>query len=847
MPKDAARPGSLLTRRELIAQAARGAVLASATPFLGHADALVASGRSQQRTRESFDSGWKFLRGDVTGAQMPGFEDTHWRDVDLPHDWGIEGPFDEKEPSKGPGGYLPTGVGWYRKRFRMREEDRGRVITLEFDGVYQNSEVWINGEYLGLRPYGYIPFAYELSPHLTEDGDNVVAVRVDNSLQTNCRWYSGSGIYRHTWLCATGPVRVAHWGTFVTTPRVSKESAIIQISTNIANGLRAVAQCSLTTAVLDQDKRIVQATESTQDVGAGGEYGFVQQIEIEKPNLWSPANPYIYTIRSTVRESGKVVDEYDTPAGIRDAVFDADRGFILNGEHIKLNGVCIHHEAGCVGAAVPERVWERRLEILREMGCNAIRTSHNPYSQEFMDLCDTMGFLVMAEAFDEWKVPKGQIQHGYSLHFDEWHERDLINFIHRDRNHPSVVLWSAGNEIGDQSDPKGAETLRELLAVFHREDSTRPVTAGCDRIASDPPSNTARPEFLALLDIVGYNYVDRWHDRTDKYYNIDRETFPQRRVIGTESGAMGGIRGDYRSLFPPGEQVSPRRFVFQENRNIDVEELWKFVRTYDYVAGDFMWTGIDYLGEAFWPMKSSPSGVIDTCGFKKDGFYFYQSQWTREPMVHLFPHWNWKGKEGQIVPVTCYTNCDTVELYLNGKSLGVKGYEFPRLGMEGTYGNYPARAKAKRTTSDLHLSWDVPYEPGVVKAVGTRDGSIAATAEVSTTGEPSAIYLAADRTALAADRRDVAHVVVEVRDDRGRPVPIADNEIVFEIQGEGTLIGVDNGDPLSHEDYKGNRRRCFNGLCLAIVQATGKGGKIVVTASSPALRSDSITIATKTA
>jgi beta-galactosidase len=351
---------------------------------------------------------------------------------------------------------------------------------------------------------------------------------------------------------------------------------------------------------------------------------------------------------------------------------------------------------------------------------------------------------------------------------------------------------------------------------------------------SEPPSNTARPEFLALLDVVGYNYVDRWRDRIEKYYSIDRQAFPGRRFIGTESGSMSGIRGDYSNLFPDSKPAG--FFGFARGRDIDVEQLWKFVSTYDYVAGDFMWTGIDHLGEAFWPMKSSPAGVIDTCGFKKDGAFFYQSQWTKEPVLHIFPHWNWKGKEGQFVPVTCYTNCDTVELFLNGKSIGVKGYAFPRVGMEGKWANYPARARVLRTTADLHLSWDVPYEPGTVKAVGTKDGKTVATVEVSTTGEPAAVDLSVDRDAISADRRDVAHFTVKIVDDQGSVVPLADNEVAFNVEGEGRLIGVDNGDPGSHEDYKSSRRRTFHGLCLAIVQSTGKPGPIRVTASSPSLK-----------
>jgi beta-galactosidase len=594
----------------------------------------------------------------------------------------------------------------------------------------------------------------------------------------------------------------------------------------------------LRTTLLDKDGKTVQTSEETREIGAKGSYEFTQQMRVENPTLWSVADPYLYTVRSTLLDQRRVIDEYDTPASIREALFDADKGFLLNGERVKLNGVCLHHDGGCVGAAVPERVWERRLEILREMGCNAIRTSHNPYAAEFLDLCDRMGFLVMNEAFDEWKVGKGQIgPYGYANYFDEWYERDVENFVHRDRNHPSVVLWSAGNEIGDQSDPRGPDTLRKLLDVFHTEDPTRLVTAGCDRIASDPPSNTVRPEFLALLDVVGYNYADRWHDRREKYYAIDREAFPHRRVIGTESTSMGGTRDDYRSLVGEAAPAS--------GRNIDVEQLWKFVRTYDYLAGDFMWTGIDYLGESRWPGKGSSSGVIDTCGFKKDGFYFYQSQWTSKPVLHVFPHWNWRGKEGQFIPVTCYTNCDTVELFLNGKSVGQKGYAFPRLGMEGRYGNYPPRARVARTTGDLHLEWDVPYEPGTLKAVGTKDGKVIATLEVSTTGEPAAIALSVDRQRISADRRDVAHITVQIQDAQGRVVPTANSEVVFELQGEGRLIGADNGDPQSHESYQASRRKAFHGLCLAVIQATAKSGQIRLTASSPGLKTTSLTIDTQ--
>jgi beta-galactosidase len=371
---------------------------------------------------------------------------------------------------------------------------------------------------------------------------------------------------------------------------------------------------------------------------------------------------------------------------------------------------------------------------------------------------------------------------------------------------------------------------------------------GCDHIASEPPSETARPEFLAQLDVVGYNYVDRWRDRAQTYYATDHDAFPQRPVIGTESPGMGGVRGDYRGLFPaaPAAGATPGLArMGGAGRGIDTEQLWKFVGAYDYVSGDFMWTGIDYLGEASWPAKASSSGAIDSCGFKKDGFYFYQSQWTAKPMVHLFPHWNWKGREGQFIPVTCYTNCDTAELFINGRSVGVRGYEFPRYGMQGRYGNIAPRDRALRTTADLHLSWDVPYEPGTLKVVGTKDGSVVATMEISTTGDPAAIRLTTDRTGLAADRRDVAHIVVEILDRQGRVVPDAANDIAFTLEGEARLIGVDNGNPQNHDSYKTPRCKAFNGMCLAVVQSTAKAGRIRIAASSPTLQSAELILESK--
>jgi beta-galactosidase len=500
------------------------------------------------------------------------------------------------------------------------------------------------------------------------------------------------------------------------------------------------------------------------------------------------------------------------------------------------------------------------------MGCNAIRTSHNPPAPEFLDLCDRMGFLVMDEAFDEWTA--GKTPGGYHRFFDEWSQRDLVDFIRRDRNHPCVVLWSAGNEIQEQVLPGGADVLRPLVQTFHREDPTRPVTAACDKIFAEPIS--APPEFAGLLDVVGYNYVDRWLQRAGTYYGEDRERFPQRRFVGTESVSMGGIRGDYRGWFGgastqpaaeillppttmPGQLTGVGRRRFRPpppmNRQVDVEQLYKFVRTNDYVSGDFMWTGIDYLGEAFWPARSASFGVLDTCGFKKDGYYFYQSQWTTTPMVHLSPHWNWRGHEGEIIPVIAYTNCDTVELVVNGKSFGVKGYEFPRRGMMEDYGNYPPRAREVRTTADLHLEWDVPYEAGTVRAIGKINGKVVATEEIQTTGDAAGVVISADKNVMDADARDVVHITASIVDGEGRMVPTSDNEVTFDIEGPGKLIGVDNGNPVDHTGFKVNHCEAFGGLCLAIVQGTrenmGESGEIRISASSPGLKGAGIQISSQ--
>src|ERR1700723_1400667 len=701
------------TRRDFLGDAAKAGV-ASALK-LDFSPLPKSAAAAPPERKSNFDSQWRFFKGDTEGAQSADFKDGSWRTLDLPHDWSIEGPFSEDAPSGGNGAYLPTGIGWYRKQFTLPAATRGKRVVLQFDGVYQRSEVWINGVSLGMRPYGFTTFPYDLTAHLKPAGKvNQIAVRVDNSLQPNCRWYTGSGIYRHTWLIITDPLPLGPWGTFLTPPSISPQSALAEVKTRVMNESDREAACDLTTEILDQKGTVVQQGSSTMPVQPGGEATFVQRLQVASPALWSVSTPNLYSVRSTLRSRGEQLDQDTTPFGIREVKFDVDRGFLLNGEHVKINGVCIHGDCGSVGTAVPERMWERRLELLQKMGCNAIRLTHNPPAPGVLGLLDRMGFLVMAEAFDEWKQPKLQTPlYGYHKYFDEWSERDMSAMIERDRNHPSVVIWSAGNEVPDQSDPRGPETLQGLLNIIRSKDPTRLITVGCDQIAAEP--KPALPEFLEKLDVVGYNYVDRWRDRREKYYSIDRHAYPNRRFIGTESTALFGARGVYAV-----DQSNELFFEKASNTAIEVEQQQKFVQTYDYVSGDFIWVGIDYLGESRWPSKLAAAGALDTCGFPKDNYYFYQSIWTNKPVIHLSPHWNWAGREGQVITVTCYTNCDTVELFLNGKSLGVKGYAFPRPGMIRKYGDYPPRAKILQTTADLHLSWDVPYTAGTLSASGVK-------------------------------------------------------------------------------------------------------------------------------
>lgn len=790
---------------------------------------------AQPRQHYSMDVNWQFTLGDPNGAQNPGFDDSGWRTLNVPHDWSIEGAFDKNAPGGGSIGYLPTGIGWYRKQFTLPKDVDGKKVWIEFDGIYMNSDVWLNGHHLGHRPYGYISFSYDLTPYL-QHGENIIAVRVDNSQQPNSRWYTGSGIYRHVRLVISNPIHIDHWGVDVTTPVANIDSGIVRIKIKVVNGNeKSDVGLTIESILIDHAGKEIARTTKQIDFKKDSQITSDQQLMVKKPKLWSLDSPYLYSLKSTVRQNGKIIDQVFTPVGIRSFRYDTDRGFFLNGEHVKMHGVNLHHAGGQVGAAVPIGVWEYRLKKLKAMGVNAIRTAHNPPAPEFLDLCDQLGLLVMDEAFDEWKG--GKRPYSYHIYFNDWYKRDLTDMILRDRNHPSIVLWSAGNEIGEQTTASGVGILEQLMGIFHELDPSRPVTTGNDHIADNTAPTTK--EFLNALDIVGYNYADRWGKRRELVYTPDKIAYPDWKMIGTESPNIYWIRDNY-SL---GSDPKTVRSNYNSNM-IRVEQLWKFVSMHDYVIGDFMWTGIDYLGESWWPAKNAASGCLDLAGFEKDSYYFYQSQWTDKPVLHLFPHWNWSGREGQVIPVLAYTNCDTVELFLNGKSYGRKMLAFPRQGTSGGWNSY-AEPRVLPTTADLHLSWDVPYEPGVLKAVGRKNGKVVITREIRTTGPPAKIHLSVNKPNLNADGSDVAQLVVEIQDQAGNNVPVADNLVKFNIRGAGRIIGVGNGNPLDHDSHKAEQRKAFLGKCLAIIQSTRTQGKITIDASAEGLEGASVTLNTE--
>ena len=797
---------------------------------------------------------WKFILADEPDFKDPEFDDSTWRNLNVPHDWSIEGKFSETNPSTPGGGALPGGIGWYRKSIWADKADEGKKFFIDFDGVYKNSEVYLNGHLLGKRPYGYSSFRYELTPDLKFGETNIIAVRVDNQDQPNSRWYSGSGIYRNVWLVKTSPLHVAHWGTYATTPKVSTEEATVQLETTIENQYPEVKEAKLKTSLLDANGKKVSEAEESFKLNPQEKASLKQTLDLSDPHLWAINDPYLYTAVTQIYVDGQLADNYETTIGIRTFHFDAEKGFFLNGKPLKILGVCNHHDLGCLGAAINTRALERQLELLKAMGCNSIRTSHNPPAPELLQLCDKMGFIVQDETFDMWR--KRKTTYDYSQYFPEWYERDLTDHIMRDRNHASVMMWSIGNEVLEQWTDAGADTLnaqeanlllnfqrdpsslsskegemsvnslltKKLADIVHQLDPTRPVTAG----NNEPNPNNHLFQSKAL-DLIGYNYHEQWFKDVPK-------NFPDKPFIVTESTSALMTRGYY---LMPSDSIykwparwdvpfSDPSFACSSYDNCHTpwgsshEAIWRIVRDNDFISGMYVWTGFDYLGEPtpyWWPARSSYFGIIDLAGFPKDVYYLYQSEWTDKPVLHLFPHWNWEP--GQTIDLWAYySQADEVELFINGVSQGVKTKE----------------------NGAMHVQWRVTFEPGSIKAVSRKDGKVVLEQEIHTAGAPARIRLTADRKQLTADGYDLSFITAEVVDADGNLCPNATNQIQFQVDGDALIAGVDNGDPTGHESLKGSSIKAFYGKCLAVVQAGENPGTLNVTASAKGLQEAGIQI-----
>ena len=783
------------------------------------------------RTRECFDKDWRFIVADTATMKQPGYDDSYWRRLDLPHDWAIEGDFYAGNPSGAGGGALPGGIGWYRKEFKIESSElKGQKFFLEFDGVYMNSTVYVNGQQVGHRPYGYSSFEYDISPYV-RDGRNVVAVRVDNSDQPNSRWYSGCGIYRHVWLTRTHAIHVKHWGVFV-------HDGKVEVDYENPTGKKVKVK----NVLIDADGKVV--ARST------GQMSHLSPLTSHLKK-WSCEDPYVYKVRTQLLVDGKVVDEVETTTGFRDFKFDAKTGFWLNGKNFKLNGVCEHHDFGCLGAALNEDALHRKLTKLKAMGVNSIRSSHNPPAPELLNMCDTMGLIVMDESFDMWRRRK--TQNDYARFFDEWHERDLTDLVLRDRNHPSILMWSIGNEVLEQWSSAEADTLtleqanlilnaghdastlakdgelsvqslltQHLAEIVKRYDTSRPITAGCNE-----PSPGNHLFKSGALDIIGFNYHHQWVKDVPK-------NFPGKPFIFSESVSALQTRGYYMmpsdsTYKAPKEWWLPYTdpsYMCSAYDNMHAswssthEETWDVVKHTPYVGGQYIWTGFDYIGEPTpygFPARSSYFGIIDLAGFPKDIYYMYQSEWTQKPVLHLFPHWNWV--DGETVDMWCYyNNADEVELYINGKSQGVKCKI--------------TQKEPSLLCTEYHVGWRVTFEPGEVTVVARKDGREVARQTIRTAGAPDHIRLTVDYKG-----KTTTFITAEVVDKDGNLCPWAENAILFSCDGDGRILATDNGCQTSMERFTSPRRKTFFGKCMVVVSGQGS-----ITAKSPMLKPAKIKI-----
>ncbi len=859
------------------------------------------------RVRESFDDGWLFTRGDppdaghrltyenlkpwimATGRSLigadepmpvrpegnpgwdisyvrPGYNDSGWQHVTLPHDWGIEGPFEQALP--GSTGKLPwEGVGWYRKHFKIPAADSKREIFLDIDGAMAYSEVWLNDQFVGGWPYGYTSYRLDLTPYLRFGDQNVLVIRLYNPPNSS-RWYPGSGLYRNVWLVKEPMVRVTHWGTYVTTPRITPESALVNVDFQVKDQTPDRVALDVTTRVYTLSADDVQGAEPVAvsppmrvviTPGRAVEAAGSNLLHVPHPQLWDLQHPNRYVAVTTVAQDGRVLDQCSTPFGIRTIKFDPDRGFLLNGKHVLIHGVCDHADLGPLGTAVNTRALQRQIQILQGMGCNAIRTSHNPPAPELLDLCDKMGMLVMDEAFDCWQTGKllAPGSHRDDLHpvyadyahvFNDWHERDLRALVERDRNHPSVILWSIGNEVPDQYRTDGWKLARALAGIVRQEDRTRPITSAFN------DAQSGYDGFQTAVDVVGFNY------KPDEYARF-HQAHPTIPVFGSETASCVSSRGEY--FFPVSNNKLEGRADFQVSSYDLYAPPWAWPPDVEFkaeaenpfVAGEFVWTGFDYLGEPtpygsdvhhmltftdpavrarmekelkdtgriLVPSRSSYFGIVDLAGFPKDRYYLYQSVWRPDhPMAHLLPHWNWPERVGKITPVMVYTSGDSAELFLNGKSLGLK----------------------KKGPYQYRLRWDdVRYEPGVLKVVAYKDGKPWAEAEERTTGPAAKVLLQPDRSVLTDDGRDLSFVTVTIADQDGLMVPRSDNLVKFQVSGPGEIAAVGNGDATSHASFQAHERNAFNGLALVIIRTrAGEPGTITLKAESAGLAPAEVTL-----
>jgi beta-galactosidase len=792
-----------------------------------------AAEESMQR-RVPFNDSWRFVRGDVTGAEKADFNDDQWQDVRLPHDWAIEGPFD---PSLNPHtGALPVaGVGWYRKAFALPASGAQRHYFIEFDGAMSNSRVWINGHELGGRPYGYIGFGFDLTPYLhwgTSSPPNVLAVRLAPEPNAS-RWYPGAGIYRNVWLDVTGPLHVARWGTYITTPEVSTERAVVAVRTQVRNEDKTgTVNVTVRSIVQDADGQNVSQADAKAEIPAGVGT-LATRLTLRHPREWSVDQPTLYSLITELIVGGEVVDRYSTAFGVRTLAFDRRRGFLLNGLPLKLHGVCLHHDLGALGAAVNRRAIQRQLEILQAAGVNAIRTSHNPPAPELLDFADRMGFLVIDEAFDMWRIPK--VPNGYSKYYDAWAERDVRDMVHRDRNHPSIILWSIGNEIPEQKQPDGWIEARRLTKLFHEEDPTRRTTS-----AFNNWDDAIHNRLASEVDIPGFNY------KPNRYAQILKD-HPGWILYGSETASCVSSRGVYHLPL-----VKYEKHASLQISSYDIiAPPWAYCPDVEFAAqdalpavlGEFVWTGFDYLGEPTpyfgrddsshdWPARSSYFGMVDLAGFPKDRYYLYQSRWSRQPMVHLLPHWNWPA-EGEEIPVMVYSNAEEVELRLNGASLGRK-----RTLSEPVELPVGPNVSATRTfQSKYRLLWQVPYRPGELTAIAYSDGREVARETRRTAGAPARIRLSADRSVIHADGDDLSFVTIRIEDANGNLCPLADDLVHLHVSGHGSIAAVDNGNPATVEPFHAERRKAFNGLALLIVRSSANDpGTIDVSASAQGLQ-----------